>query len=177
MNKSNYFNASSRHEKIHITHQVVFVIRQTGRFLKFDKSRQGWVEVPDVIARQKVCQALQYRRRRGSTPVDVAPPPQDNDQRFRAEPQRHQFSSVAEQYACYLQSIGSALRSELQQPVAAAAARGQHDPYGQGAATESNQGEYLEPDSDFLAIIRALSQGAHQQDHLPSDWQGSAPPR
>jgi hypothetical protein len=54
-NKQSYFEATSRHEKIHIAHQVVVRIHQNGRFLKRDDARGGWVVVTEAVARQKVC--------------------------------------------------------------------------------------------------------------------------
>ena len=64
MNRDRYVAATSRHEKVFVAQQVVIAVLQTGRFLKYDKNSGVWREVSEETARQKVCQALQYRRRR-----------------------------------------------------------------------------------------------------------------
>lgn len=64
MHQERYFAASSRQERVHITHQVVVAVREAGVFLVYDKTRKGWVEILESTARNKVAQALQYKRRR-----------------------------------------------------------------------------------------------------------------
>jgi hypothetical protein len=69
-----YSNATSRHEKTAIIQEIVQSIRNEsnppGRFLKFDKDANGWVEVDDAAARMKVSQAIQYasRNKKGKAP-------------------------------------------------------------------------------------------------------------
>jgi hypothetical protein len=62
-----YSSATSRHEKTAIIQEIVQSIHNesnpSGRFLKFDKDANGWVEVDDAAARIKVSQAIQYASR------------------------------------------------------------------------------------------------------------------
>lgn len=133
MNKDRYFNATSRHEKTYIAQQVVLEVAQTGCFRKFDKCLQGWVEVSEATARQKVCQTMQYRLRR-VTPGEPAVP----------------FPNAG--YHAQL--------SESQQPVAAAASR---DHQVLHAAFQSKEAGIADGDPDFLSLLQLLAQGADQQ--------------
>jgi hypothetical protein len=81
-----WYNAtSSRHEKTLITQEIVQSIQTAGdlpvpgRFLKFDKSANGWVEVDDAAARIKVSHAIRYasryRKRKATPPANFDGPP------------------------------------------------------------------------------------------------------
>jgi hypothetical protein len=67
INCDRYSSATSRHEKTAIIQEIVQSIHNEsnppGRFLKFDKDANGWVEVDDAAARIKVSQAIQYTSR------------------------------------------------------------------------------------------------------------------
>jgi hypothetical protein len=81
------YNATSlRHEKTLITQEIVQSIQTAsdllvpGRFLKFDKEANGWVEVDDVAARVKVSHAIRYASRYKkpkAPPVNFAGPQQE----------------------------------------------------------------------------------------------------
>lgn len=182
-NKQSYFDATSRHEKIHIAHQVVVAIRQMGRFLKYDDHREGWVVVPEATARQKVCQALQYRRRQGeaaaqmeamasTAPVNTvtataAGAPVNPSAAAAAAAASVAFAATSAQNQALhsLQIDPYAQLSQLYPHVAAAAAVAaataavsRANGRANGAA-EAKQGE--SPDSDYASLIRALSRGAH----------------
>jgi hypothetical protein len=158
MNKDRYFEATSRHEKVNVTQQVVLAVAQTGRFLKFDQGLQGWVEVPECTARQKVCQALQYRRRRDTSREDGIPSHNDDVHWFGEATQRHQSPQNVVAPAAHFPSHSEDDRlSELQQPMTRS-----HHSHSQYAA-ESKQAAIDELDSDFLSILRELSQGAHHK--------------
>lgn len=95
MNKDRYGAATSRNEKVFVAQQIVVAVMQTGRFLKFDKASQVWREVSETTARQKVCQALQYRLRRpvaqqGSKTNE--PTLQQQQQQLPIQPQLEQFT-------------------------------------------------------------------------------------
>jgi hypothetical protein len=74
INCDRYSSATSRHEKTAIIQEIVQSIHNEsnppGRFLKFDKDANGWVEVDDAAARIKVSQAIQYasRYKKGKAP-------------------------------------------------------------------------------------------------------------
>ena len=69
-----YIEATSRHEKIHVSQRVVVAVYDLqGRFLKYEDDLQGWVEVSERAARTKVCQAFHYRRRHEEQ-MAAAPP-------------------------------------------------------------------------------------------------------
>jgi hypothetical protein len=63
------YNAAttSRNEKTRITEEIVQSIQTTsdppGRFVRFDKEANGWLEVDDVAARIKVSHAIRYASR------------------------------------------------------------------------------------------------------------------
>lgn len=63
MNWMRYTKATNRLEKTAISEDIVFVVKRSGRFLKFDGEQQAWVEVNDEEARIKVRQALKYREK------------------------------------------------------------------------------------------------------------------
>jgi hypothetical protein len=69
LNSIRYNATSLRHEKTLITQEIVQSIQTAsdllvpGRFLKFDKEANGWVEVDDVAARVKVSHAIRYASR------------------------------------------------------------------------------------------------------------------
>jgi hypothetical protein len=67
MHSVRYNSTTSRNEKTAITKEIVQSIQTTGeppgRFLKFDKDANGWVEVDDVAARIKVSHAIRYASR------------------------------------------------------------------------------------------------------------------
>jgi hypothetical protein len=75
-----YSSATSRHEKTAIIQEIVQSIHNEsnppGRFLKFDKDANGWVEVDDAAARIKVSQAIQYasRNEKGKAPPKSVEP-------------------------------------------------------------------------------------------------------
>ena len=74
-----YMVATCRHEKIRVAQQVVVAVHERqGRFLKFEDSLQGWVDVSEKAARTKVCQAFKYRRRQGEQPPAELPGPADS---------------------------------------------------------------------------------------------------
>jgi hypothetical protein len=77
LNSVRYNATSSRHEKTAITQEIVQSIQTAGdpprRFLKFDKSANGWVEIDDAAARLKVSHAIRYAsryRKRKATPAN-----------------------------------------------------------------------------------------------------------
>jgi hypothetical protein len=65
-NKDLYNSFQSRDKKTRTTRDIVNSIKtsgdEIGRFLKFDSTIRGWVEVGDEVARVKVAQALRYKR-------------------------------------------------------------------------------------------------------------------
>lgn len=64
LNSARYAEATSRQEKVHITQGVIAAIRaEGGWFLKADQRRDGWIDIDEQLARKKVAQAIQYRRR------------------------------------------------------------------------------------------------------------------
>jgi len=60
-----YLDAVFRPEKMHVVQLVVGAVNTTGggRFLKYEEHLEGWVEVSEAVARNKVRQAFQYKRR------------------------------------------------------------------------------------------------------------------
>jgi len=50
---------------MHVVQLVVGAVNTIGggRFLKYEEHLEGWVEVSEAVARQKVRQAFQYKRR------------------------------------------------------------------------------------------------------------------
>jgi hypothetical protein len=67
MNSVRYNATTSRNEKTAITQEIVQRIQTAcdprGRFVKFDKDANGWVEVDDATARIKVSHAIRYASR------------------------------------------------------------------------------------------------------------------
>jgi hypothetical protein len=67
MKSVQYNTTTSRNEKTAITQEIVQSIQTDsdppGRFLKFDKNANGWVEVDDAAARIKVSHAIRYASR------------------------------------------------------------------------------------------------------------------
>jgi hypothetical protein len=172
LHKDSYFSATSRHGKVHIARLIVNTVKEHGRFLKFDKSLQGWVEVSEVVARQKVCQSLQYHKRRGSSQVESSLLGEAIP--FGVESYEAAASSnVASASVAHLPGNDDdvlrpdtpASESDTAIAVALAAHRPEAMPDMGNVAPlpvgETKQGEPAESDSDFMSIIRALSQGAH----------------
>jgi hypothetical protein len=86
MHSVRYNATSSRHEKTLITQEIVQTIQTAGdlpvpgRFLKFDKSANGWVEIDDAAARVKVSHAMRYAsryRKRKAPPAILEAPTQE----------------------------------------------------------------------------------------------------
>jgi hypothetical protein len=67
MHSVRYNTTTSRNEKTAITQEIVQSIQTTGdppgRFVRFDKEANGWVEVDDAAARIKVSHAIRYASR------------------------------------------------------------------------------------------------------------------
>ena len=59
-----YHTSLSRTEKTRIADEIVGLVKQESRFVKWSASQQTWVEVNTDLARAKVGQALRYRERR-----------------------------------------------------------------------------------------------------------------
>jgi hypothetical protein len=84
MHSGRYNSTTSRNEKTAIAKAIVQSIQITGeppgRFLKFDKDANGWVEVDDVAARIKVSHAIRYASRykkRKAPPANSEPSSQE----------------------------------------------------------------------------------------------------
>jgi hypothetical protein len=67
MHSVRYNATASRNEKTAITQKIVQSIQTTsdppGRFVRFDKEANGWLEVDDAAARIKVSHAIRYASR------------------------------------------------------------------------------------------------------------------
>jgi hypothetical protein len=68
MHSVRYNSTTSRKEKTAITQEIVHTVQTTGeprpgRFLRYDKDVNGWVDVDDVAARIKVSHAIRYASR------------------------------------------------------------------------------------------------------------------
>jgi hypothetical protein len=177
LQKDSYFSATSRHGKVHIARMIVDTVKEQGRFLKYDKSLQGWVEVSEVVARQKVCQSLQYHKRRGASQVESGPL---GEIPFDVESGEAAGSNVASASVARMPSIDDnvlrpdMLPSESDTAVAAAlvAQPGPMPDMGDMALLPTNETKQGEPDSDFMSVIRALSQGAHYHRQNERDEEG-----
>jgi hypothetical protein len=110
LHKSRYAK-SRRHEKTEIAEEIVQLIKsgqsgEAGRFLKKSQSGDGWVEVEDTIAREKVSHALRGKPKIGADIGETKDPEShakeileelmksensaaaDNDERFEARKRR-----------------------------------------------------------------------------------------
>jgi len=74
MNQARFNAAASKLEKTRISQEIVNLISERGRFLKFDRERGRWVEVDDEVARTKVSHACRYKQRRRSSARTFPPP-------------------------------------------------------------------------------------------------------
>lgn len=126
-----YFEAGTRNEKIRLARTVVDTVKELGRFLNIDKKARSWVEVSDNVARQKVCQAFQYHRRRDSPIVRL------NDVGERSGPQRAWVapSFQSNSLGIYAQLRNVASFSQRSQP--ASVSEWQHNAPGRGSASDS----------------------------------------
>jgi hypothetical protein len=86
MHSVRYNATTSRKEKTAITQEIVQIIHSEsdppGRFLKFDKDANGWVEVDDAWARIKVSHAIRYASRykkRKAPPANSEPSSQETN--------------------------------------------------------------------------------------------------
>lgn len=123
---------------------MVLTVTQNGRFLKFNKNLQVWVEVPEAIARQKVCQALQYRRRKGSLQNGVS---LGCNEELRGPAQLVSHSAAV---------LGASFtRHEAFAPLP------KPQPFAASAATKV---EIDESDTDFISLLRTLSQSSAEGD-------------
>jgi hypothetical protein len=83
MHSVRYNATASRNEKTLITQEIVRSIQTSdppGRFLKFDKEANGWVEVDAAAARIKVSHAIRYASRykkRKAPPANLEAPSQE----------------------------------------------------------------------------------------------------
>jgi hypothetical protein len=99
-----YNSTTSRNEKTAITQRIVHTVQTTseppGRFLKFDKYANGWVEVDDVRARIKVSHAIRYASRykkRKAPPANSEPSSQEagrKDSLANSEPSSQEASTI-----------------------------------------------------------------------------------
>jgi hypothetical protein len=64
-----YNAAPSKIEKSRIVHQVFLEVTAQGRFLKRDEASGGYRVVPDQVAREKISQAIRYKKRRTDGPA------------------------------------------------------------------------------------------------------------
>jgi hypothetical protein len=124
---------------MHVAQQVVLAVTQSGRFLKFNKNLNGWIEVPEAISKQKVCQALQYWQRRGKLQGDV---PSGAHAELRGAPSQNATA------------LGAAYAHQPSEPQPPAAE----------SITETTQIEIAESDTDFIELLRTLSQGLGERD-------------
>lgn len=64
MHLEEYQATQSRPEKTKITNEILHMVKicgkQPGRFLKYEDTVRGWVEVNDEVARLKISQAMRY---------------------------------------------------------------------------------------------------------------------
>jgi len=74
MNQARFNAATSRLEKTQIAQEIVNLIAERGRLLKFEEQRGGWVEVDNEVARTKVSHACRYRQRRQPAARSFPPP-------------------------------------------------------------------------------------------------------
>jgi hypothetical protein len=90
-NKDLYNTFRSRDKKTSTTRDIVNLIKtsgeEIGRFLKFDTTTRGWVEVDDEVARVKVAQALRYKREENDADSKVSA------RRTRSERQQDAWTS------------------------------------------------------------------------------------
>jgi hypothetical protein len=180
LHKDCYFSATSRHGKVHIARIIANTVKEHGRFLKYNKGLRGWVQVSEVVARQKVCQSLQYHKRRSASQVESS---RLGEIPLEVESDEAAGSNVASASVARLPSNDDdVLRpdmpaSESDMAVAAAliaepAAIPDMGNMAALPADETKQGEPAESDSDFMSIIRALSQGAHYHRQIERDEEG-----
>jgi hypothetical protein len=98
-----YNSTTSRNEKTAITQEIVHNVQTTseppGRFLKFDKDANGWMEVDDVRARIKVSHAIRYNSRykkRKAPPAHSEPTSQEANTMARKFPPENSEPSAQE---------------------------------------------------------------------------------
>jgi hypothetical protein len=77
MHSLRYNTTTSRNEKTSITKEIVRSIHAAdppGRFVKFDKEANGWVEIDDAAARIRVSHAIRYtsRYKKRKTPPELS---------------------------------------------------------------------------------------------------------
>jgi hypothetical protein len=91
-----YNAATSRNEKTAITQEIVQSIQtagdRPGRFLKFDKDANGWVEIDDAVARIKVSHAIRYssRNKNRKAPPESSEAPSVEPSTLRSDNVSHQ---------------------------------------------------------------------------------------
>jgi hypothetical protein len=95
MHSVRYNAATSRNEKTAIIQEIVQSIQANGepagRFLKFEKDTNGWVEVDDAVARIKVGHAIRYvskYKKRKVPPANLEPSSQDEANRMGSDTSR-----------------------------------------------------------------------------------------
>jgi hypothetical protein len=73
------YDTTNRDDKTEITRMIVMVVKSDGgSFLKYDKAHNGWVEVPDDIARKKIAHAMRDGRSKPLGQLDT-----DDSEPFR----------------------------------------------------------------------------------------------
>jgi hypothetical protein len=140
----------SRHEKIHTAQLVVLAVKETGRFLKYDRNRHGWIEVSESVARKRVCQAFQYRRQRGSS---------DTTRTFEETSSSSEAGRAGEAHHPLPYAQGRVLPNHVISlpSVALANSVSQQGMFPASPPQQQPGDGFNEADSDFQSVLRTLS--------------------